>query len=42
VLKEILAIENANTECKRVIRPLKARTVSMDEWIKDITDIGSH
>ena len=39
---EILTYENANTECKRVIKLLKALELSVDEWIRDTIDIGSH
>ena len=40
ILIESLAFENANSECKRVIRPLKARSAPIDEWIRNIADIG--
>ena len=30
--------ENANGECREVIRPLKARTASIDEWIRYTID----
>jgi hypothetical protein len=30
--------ENANGECREVIRPLKARTASIDEWIRYTVD----
>ena len=39
---EFLAFENANTECKEVIRPLRARSASIDEWIRYTTDVVSH
>jgi hypothetical protein len=42
VLIEILAYENLNTKCKKVIKPLKSQVVPMDEWIWDTTDIGSN
>jgi hypothetical protein len=38
---ETLAFENLNTECKN-IRPLKARTPSMDEWVRDMTNTDSY
>ena len=42
MLIEILAYENLNTKCKKVIKPLKSQVVPMDEWIWDMTDIGSN
>lgn len=39
---EILAFENGNNECKRVIRPLKVQTAPMDKCIRDMTHTGSH
>lgn len=39
---EVLAFEKANSECKRVIRPLKARSAPIAEWIRNTADIGSH
>lgn len=30
---ESLPFENANTQCKRVTRPLKARSAPLEEWI---------
>lgn len=41
VLIEILAFENANTDCKKAIGPLKAQAAPMGEWIRDMTDTGS-
>ena len=38
---ESLAFENANAECKEVIRPLSARSASIDEWIRYTADVGS-
>lgn len=32
--------ENVNTECKRVIRQLKARAVPIDQRVGDMTDVG--
>ena len=37
-----MAFKNDNSECKRMIRPLKARSDPIDEWIWNIVDIGSH
>lgn len=42
ILIESLVIENANLECKRVIRPLKARWAPIEEWIRNTTDIEPH
>lgn len=42
VLIETLVVEKLKTECKKVIRLLKAQTLSMAEWIKDMTNIGSN
>lgn len=38
---EILAFENANIECERTIRPLKAQVAPIDEWIGETTGIGT-
>jgi hypothetical protein len=40
-LIEILALENANTECQRANRPLKAHGAAIDEWIRETAGIGS-
>jgi hypothetical protein len=40
-LIEILIFENANTECRRVIRPLKAQETPVDERIREATGTGS-
>lgn len=42
ILIESMAFKNANSECKKVIRPLKARSVAIDEWIIKTGDTGSH
>ena len=36
---ESLAFENANAECKEVIRPLRARSTSIGEWIRHTVDV---
>lgn len=36
-----MAFRNANKECQKSIRPLKAQGASLDEWINATTDIGS-
>ena len=33
--------EDANAECKEVIRPLRARSASIDEWARHTADTGS-
>ena len=33
IIIESLAFENANSLCKRIIRPLKARSAPLEEWI---------
>ena len=38
---EPLAFENANAKCKEVIRPLRARSASIEEWIRYTADVGS-
>ena len=42
ILIESLVFENANSECKRMMRPLKARSAPIDEWIRTMAGIGSH
>lgn len=42
ILIEPLVFENANSEYKMVIGPLKARSPAIDEWIRRMADIGSH
>ena len=42
ILIKYLAFENANLECKMVIRPLKARPAPIGEWIGITSDSGSH
>lgn len=37
-----MAFENDNSEWEKVIRPLKAKSAPIDEWIKDRADIVSH
>ena len=38
---ESLVYENANAECKEVIRPLRARSASIDQWVRHTADTGS-
>lgn len=33
IIIESLPFKNANTQCKRVTRPLKARSAPLEEWI---------
>lgn len=42
LLIKSLAFENSNLECKMVIRPLKARTAPVDEWIRNAADNEYH
>jgi hypothetical protein len=37
-----LGYENLNTKCKKVIRPLKVQAVPIDDWIRDMTNVGSN
>lgn len=37
-----LTFENTNVECKRVIRPLRAKSAPIEEWIRHTIDIGPH
>ena len=39
---ESVAFENMNAECKEAVRPWRARSVSIDEWIRYSADVGSH
>ena len=42
ILIDSLAFKNGNSECKKVIGPLKARSAAMDEWIRNTDDIEFH
>ena len=42
MLFEHSAFENANSECKRVMRPLNARSAQIHEWIRNTADMASH
>ena len=39
-LIEILAFKNVNLAYRKVLRPLKAQSAPMDEWIRITTDIN--
>ncbi|KAL6085349.1 hypothetical protein STEG23_022272 [Scotinomys teguina] len=39
LLTETLAFTNANTECKRILTPLKVRLPPLEEWIRYTNDI---
>ena len=39
---KLLAFENANSKCKRVIRSLKARSAPKDQEIRNLADSGAH
>lgn len=36
---ESLAFENANAACKRIIRPLRARSAPMEDWIRETINV---
>ena len=42
IIIESLSFENTNSLCKRIIRPLKARSTPLEEWIQDTISIESH
>ena len=42
IIVESLAFENANSLCKRISRPLKARSAPLGEWIWNTINIESH
>ena len=39
IIIETLAFENANTQCKRVLRPLKARSAPIEDWIRETMNV---
>ena len=39
ILLESLAFENANTECKKIIGPLRSRSAPMEEWIQHTMNV---
>lgn len=39
VLMEAFALENANTDCKKVLSPLKAQSAPMNKWIRITANI---
>ena len=41
MLIQVLAYDNANSECKKVIQPLKAQGAPLEEYLKACQDIGS-
>ena len=41
LLMQVLAYDNANSECKNVIQPLKAQGDPVEEYLKVCQDIGS-
>ena len=41
LLMQVLAYENANSECKKVIQPLKAQGAPLEEYLKVCQDIVS-
>ena len=32
---QTLAFKNANAQCKRILRPLKARSAPIEDWIRE-------
>lgn len=40
ILTGSLTFENTNVECKRVIRPLRANSAPIEEWIRHTIDTG--
>ncbi|KAL6091756.1 hypothetical protein STEG23_038198 [Scotinomys teguina] len=42
IIIEPLTFDNANSQCNMVIRPLKARSAHIEEWIQDTINIESH
>ena len=42
IVAESLAFENANSQNKRIIRPLKVRSSSLEEWIQDTINSETH
>ena len=42
ILIESLTFENDNLECKNLIRSLKERSVPIEGWIRDASDVPSH
>ena len=41
LLMQVLAYDNANSECKKVIQPLKTQAAPLEEYLKVCQDIGS-
>ena len=41
IIIESLAFENANSLCKKLIRPLKEKSAPLEEWIRDTIIIDS-
>ena len=42
ILIESLTFENANLECKNLIRSVKERSVPIEGWIRDTSHVSSH
>lgn len=42
ILMNYLIFKAPNSELKMVIRPLKARSAPIDEWIRNTADVGSY
>ena len=41
LLMQVLAYDNANSECKKAIQPLQAQGAPLEEYLKVCQDIGS-
>ena len=41
LLMQVLAYDSANSQCKKVIQPLKAQGAPLEEYLKACQDIGS-
>ena len=39
IIIETLAFENANAQCKRILRPLKARSAPIEDWIRETLNV---
>ena len=40
IIIESLAFENANAQCKRILRPLKARSAPIEDWIRETINVN--
>ena len=42
IIMNLWLLKNANSQCKRIIRPPRARSAPLEEWIQDTINIESH